>query len=184
MLPARFLLASCVLKAKLPCRTYALSKADIAFQELWCGPRYAAAIPAQLFSAVADTDGDEKALSTVWAPKPLRAGAWRAVRRCCEVREEPPRRVPALSPGVSLLASCHGHAKGRPMIIWQLSTLLGARRMTQVRLAALTGIHRNTISKLYRDSWAGIRRDTLDRICTALQVEVGELLVWEEEAAR
>jgi putative transcriptional regulator len=70
------------------------------------------------------------------------------------------------------------------MIICQLSTLLGARRMTQVRLAALTGIHRNTISKLYRDSWAGIRRDTLDRICTALQVEVGELLVWEEEAAR
>jgi putative transcriptional regulator len=70
------------------------------------------------------------------------------------------------------------------MIICQLSTLLGARRMTQVRLAALTGIHRNTISKLYHDSWAGIRRDTLDRICTALQVEVGELLVWEEEAAR
>ena len=67
------------------------------------------------------------------------------------------------------------------MIICQLSTLLGARRMTQVQLAALTGIHRNTISKLYHDSWAGIRRDTLDRICTALQVQVSELLVWREE---
>ena len=67
------------------------------------------------------------------------------------------------------------------MIVCQLSTLLGARRMTQVRLATLTGIHRNTINKLYHDTWTGIRRDTLERICTVLQVAVGELLVWREE---
>jgi putative transcriptional regulator len=52
--------------------------------------------------------------------------------------------------------------------------------MTQARLAALTGIHRNTIHKLYHDDWSGIRRDTLDRICIGLQVQVGELLVWRE----
>ena len=67
------------------------------------------------------------------------------------------------------------------MIVCQLSTLLGARRMTQARLSALTGIHRNTISKLYNDSWTAIRRDTLDRICTVLQAQVGELLVWHAE---
>jgi putative transcriptional regulator len=67
------------------------------------------------------------------------------------------------------------------MIVCQLSTLLGARRMTQARLSALTGIHRNTISKLYNDSWTAIRRDTLDRICAVLQVQVGELLVWHAE---
>jgi putative transcriptional regulator len=67
------------------------------------------------------------------------------------------------------------------MIVCQLSTLLGARRMTQARLSALTGIHRNTISKLYNDNWTAIRRDTLDRICTVLQVQVGELLVWHAE---
>jgi putative transcriptional regulator len=67
------------------------------------------------------------------------------------------------------------------MIVCQLSTLLGARRMTQARLSALTGIHRNTISKLYNDSWTAIRRDTLDRICTVLQIQVGELLVWHAE---
>ena len=66
------------------------------------------------------------------------------------------------------------------MIVCQLSALLGTRRMTQARLAALTGIHRNTIHKLYHDDWAGIRRDTLDRICIGLQVQVGELLVWRE----
>jgi len=67
------------------------------------------------------------------------------------------------------------------VIICQLSTMLGARRMTQARLAALTGIHRNTINKLYHDTWAGIRRDTLERICTTLQVPIGELLVWLDE---
>jgi putative transcriptional regulator len=67
------------------------------------------------------------------------------------------------------------------MIVCQLSTLLGARRMTQARLAALTGIHRDTIRKLYHDRWTSIRRDTLDHLCTVLQVEIGEVLVWRPE---
>jgi putative transcriptional regulator len=67
------------------------------------------------------------------------------------------------------------------MIVCHLSTLMGARRMTQSRLAALTGIHRDTIRKLYYNGWTSIRRETLDRLCTALQVPVGELLEWREE---
>jgi putative transcriptional regulator len=63
------------------------------------------------------------------------------------------------------------------MIVCQLSTLLGARRMTQSRLAALTGLHRDTIRKLYWNDWTSIRRDALDRICTVLEIQVGELLV-------
>jgi putative transcriptional regulator len=70
------------------------------------------------------------------------------------------------------------------MIVCQLSTLMGARRMTQSRLAALTGLHRDTIRKLYRDGWTSIRRDALDRICTVLDVQVGELLVWRPEERR
>ena len=53
--------------------------------------------------------------------------------------------------------------------------------MTQSRLAELTGIHRDTLRKLYYNGWASIRRDTLDRLCAALQVQVGELLEWREE---
>jgi putative transcriptional regulator len=64
------------------------------------------------------------------------------------------------------------------MIVCQLSTLMGARRMTQSRLAALTGIHRDIIRKLYYNDWTSIRRDTLDRLCTTLEVQVSELLVW------
>jgi putative transcriptional regulator len=67
------------------------------------------------------------------------------------------------------------------MISCQLSTLLGARRISQAHLAQLAGIHRNTILKLYHDNWTGIRRDTLDRLCRTLQVSVGELLVWRGE---
>jgi putative transcriptional regulator len=70
------------------------------------------------------------------------------------------------------------------MIVCQLSTLMGARRMTQSRLAALTGLHRDTIRKLYRDGWTSIRRDALDRICTVLDVQIGELLVWRPEERR
>jgi putative transcriptional regulator len=74
-----------------------------------------------------------------------------------------------------------GRVKGDAMISCQLSTLMGARRLSQTRLAQLAGIHRNTIHKLYANNWTSIRRDTLDRICTVLQVSVGELLVWHDE---
>jgi putative transcriptional regulator len=53
------------------------------------------------------------------------------------------------------------------MIVCQLSTLLGARRMTQVQLATLTGIHRDTLRKLYHDNWTSVGRETLNRLCEA-----------------
>jgi putative transcriptional regulator len=81
----------------------------------------------------------------------------------------------------SIAARQVGCVKGEAMITCQLSTLMGARRLSQTRLARLVGVHRNTIHKLYANNWTTIRRDTLDRICTALQVSVGELLVWHDE---
>ncbi len=67
------------------------------------------------------------------------------------------------------------------MIVCQLSTLMGARRVNQSQLAARTGIHRDTIRKLYYDGWTSIRRDTLDRLCTVLGTSVGEFFVWRPE---
>ena len=86
--------------------------------------------------------------------------------------------------GTPVACSHEGHLKEAPMIVCKLSILLGARRMTQFRLAALTGLHRDTIRKLYRNSWISIRRDALDHICTVLEIQVGELLVWPPEARR
>jgi len=67
------------------------------------------------------------------------------------------------------------------MISCRLSTVLGARRLSQARLARVTGIHRDIIRRLYYDEWTMIRRVVLDRLCQALQVPVDELLVWHEE---
>jgi putative transcriptional regulator len=74
-----------------------------------------------------------------------------------------------------------GRVKGDAMITCQLSTFMGARRLSQSVLARLAGVDRNTIHKLYADNWTSIRRDTLDRICTVLQISVGDLLVWHDE---
>jgi putative transcriptional regulator len=81
----------------------------------------------------------------------------------------------------SITARQVGRVKGNAMITCQLSTFMGARRLSQTRLARLVGVHRNTIHKLYANNWTSINRDTLDRICTVLQVSVGELLVWHDE---
>lgn len=53
--------------------------------------------------------------------------------------------------------------------------------MSQATLAKATGLHRNTIRRLYYNNWQRISQTTLDRICTALQVGIDELLVWVEE---
>jgi DNA-binding Xre family transcriptional regulator len=67
------------------------------------------------------------------------------------------------------------------MITCQLGTLLRERGLSQTRFAQLVGIHRNTLRKLYANTWTVIRRDTLDRICTVLHVSVDELLVRHDE---
>ena len=56
--------------------------------------------------------------------------------------------------------------------------------MSQAALARVTGLHRTTIHQLYYDAWQRISQTTLDRICRALQVGIGELLVWVEERDR
>jgi DNA-binding Xre family transcriptional regulator len=63
------------------------------------------------------------------------------------------------------------------MISYQLSSLLGTRRLFQVQLARITGIHRDIIRKLYYDTWAVIHCDALDNLCPTLKVPIGELLV-------
>jgi putative transcriptional regulator len=63
------------------------------------------------------------------------------------------------------------------MISCQLSTLLGAQRMSLRELAKRAGLRMSTIDRLYHDDWQLIDRLTLERLCQALQVPVGKLLV-------
>lgn len=57
-----------------------------------------------------------------------------------------------------------------------LSTLMGAKRMTIQDIHNITGLSRNTISNLYYDRATRVDYETLAKLCACLECEVGELL--------
>ena len=63
------------------------------------------------------------------------------------------------------------------MIISNLAVLLAERKMKVVDLVRSTGINKSTLQKLYNDESVRIDFETIDKICLALDVEVGDLLV-------
>lgn len=65
------------------------------------------------------------------------------------------------------------------MIRILLSTLLGARRWTQLDLSRATGIRPNTINLLYHEMTDRVSLEQLDLICEALNCKLTDLIVWE-----
>lgn len=64
------------------------------------------------------------------------------------------------------------------MIKNRLKVLLAERDLNYTRLSEMTGISINALSELGRGSTRKISFDTLDKICAALECQVGDLLVW------
>lgn len=62
------------------------------------------------------------------------------------------------------------------MIKINLSKLLGEQRMTQKRLAELTGIRANTINDLYHEIAVSLKVEHLDKICEVLNCSINELI--------
>lgn len=62
------------------------------------------------------------------------------------------------------------------MIKVHLSRLLGERKMKVSDIAQMTGLHRNGLSKLYKEETDGIKFETLEKLCTALDCDISELL--------
>ncbi len=60
-----------------------------------------------------------------------------------------------------------------------LSRILQAKKMQQKELAQLTHIRAATINNLYNQTAIKVRLEYLDRICTALDCPIGELLEHE-----
>lgn len=58
----------------------------------------------------------------------------------------------------------------------RLRELLDQRGMTQLELAARTGLAYSTINRLYQDRAVRIEFGTLDALCTALGCRVGDLI--------
>lgn len=61
-----------------------------------------------------------------------------------------------------------------------LSRKLGELRWTQSELARKTGIRPNTINELYHEIAARVNLEHLDLICEALNCELSEILVRED----
>ena len=62
------------------------------------------------------------------------------------------------------------------MIRIHLGRLLGERKMKMSELSIKTGISKNALSDLYHEKTKGIQFDSLDKICTALNCTVADLL--------
>ncbi|OPA76722.1 Cro/Cl family transcriptional regulator [Paenibacillus selenitireducens] len=62
------------------------------------------------------------------------------------------------------------------MIKVHLSRIMGEKKLKISDLANITGLHRNGITKLYNDKTDGIKFDTLDKICVALDCSVNDLI--------
>ncbi len=65
-----------------------------------------------------------------------------------------------------------------------LSAVLGAKRITQKKLADTTGISKTTINSLYNDKVTMVSYNVLNKICKTLDCQVSDILTYvpdEEE---
>ena len=65
------------------------------------------------------------------------------------------------------------------MIKCRLSTLMGERKLKIADVARGAGLHRNTVTSLYKETAERVDLDTIDALCRFLDCEVGELFVRE-----
>ena len=56
-----------------------------------------------------------------------------------------------------------------------LSRLMGEKKVKVVDVAAATGLHRNTLSLLYKETAVRVDLDAIEKLCRYFGVRVGEL---------
>lgn len=61
------------------------------------------------------------------------------------------------------------------MIKCHLSRLMGEHKMKVIDVARETGLHRNTITLLYRETAERVELDTMERLCKLFGCRVGDL---------
>lgn len=61
------------------------------------------------------------------------------------------------------------------MIRCHLGKMMGERKMKISELARETGLHRNTLTLLYRETANRVELDAVDKLCEFFGCEVGEL---------
>ncbi len=68
-------------------------------------------------------------------------------------------------------------------IVINLDVMLAKRKMRSKELAALIGITEQNVSLLRSGKVKGVRFETLERICEALQCQPGEILEYQPNEA-
>lgn len=66
------------------------------------------------------------------------------------------------------------------MIRCHLGRLMGEHKMKIIDVARETGLHRNTVTLLYKETASRIDLETLDRLCKLFRCEVGDILEYED----
>jgi len=66
------------------------------------------------------------------------------------------------------------------MIRCHLSRLMGEHKMNIADVARETGLHRNTVTLLYKETATRVDLDAIDRLCKLFDCQVGELLEYRD----
>lgn len=61
------------------------------------------------------------------------------------------------------------------MIKCHLSTLMGEKKLKGSDVARLTGLHRNTVTLLYKETATRVELETIDKLCTLFNCKVEDL---------
>jgi putative transcriptional regulator len=62
------------------------------------------------------------------------------------------------------------------MVRCHLARLMGERKMKIVDVARETGLNRNTVTLLYKETAQRIELDAIEKLCRLFECEVGDLL--------
>lgn len=68
------------------------------------------------------------------------------------------------------------------MVKCHLSRLMGEKKVKVVDVAAATGLHRNTLSLLYKETAVRIELDAIEKLCRYFDISVGELFELNDDA--
>ena len=67
------------------------------------------------------------------------------------------------------------------MIRCHLSRLMGERKMKLADVARASGLHRNTITLLYKETAVRVDLEAMERLCRLFECEVGDLFEFVAE---
>lgn len=73
----------------------------------------------------------------------------------------------------------------KSLIKVHLSRIMGEQKLKIADVARMTDLHRNGITKLYNEETDGIKFETLEKLCLALNCDISDLLeIISEEKAK